>query len=445
MGKFYDLVRVNTATTGPGVITLGTAVSGFLTFVGAGVPDDETVTYAIADGANSEIGYGVVGGSGTTLTRSVLKSTNSNAPISLSGSAVVFITLAAEDIADVRVRPTSVNITKHGNKAMMNCGTGEFILRDQPLARWFHGDVKLDGALAIGGVTNFSAGTYVSGASTVGPLATVLQHDVCRVIDTLNTIFLPKPTPGRVIWVRMDATNGGFTTSAASSIGVNGTKGAAGSGGGGTASQNGGNGSGQILIVDTNHNTVQQVDLGAVTGSLTITCNGFVHLSVGGCGGKATTSSGGAGGGGANASSPELAVKPGDVIFYSIAAGSAGVVSWMNINTNAAPTSSTTGVKADFGRNGVTTTPGAGGATANCVGFAQAGTAGATLTGGKGACVAGTSSTGVSPSIKVVDGSLIKGSVLGGTATYTSNAYSMQAFFATPDGVWNLLTFNNNV
>lgn len=99
MTKHYDLARMTTATTGTGTITLGAAASGFLSFAAAGASDGDTVTYAIQDGANSEIGYGVYTAAGTTLTRTVLKSTNANAAISLSGSAQVFITVAAEDLA----------------------------------------------------------------------------------------------------------------------------------------------------------------------------------------------------------------------------------------------------------------------------------------------------------------------------------------------------------
>jgi len=95
--KFYDLVRVNTATTGTGTITLGSAVSGFKSFSGAGVVDGASVRYGILDGANSEVGIGVYSSSGGTLTRTVTASTNSNSAISLSGTAQVFITLAAED------------------------------------------------------------------------------------------------------------------------------------------------------------------------------------------------------------------------------------------------------------------------------------------------------------------------------------------------------------
>jgi hypothetical protein len=100
MAKLYNLARMTTATTGTGTITLGSAVSGYLTFAGAGVANGETVTYAIKDGANSEIGEGVYTASGTTLTRTVIKSTNSDSAINLSGAAEVFITASHRHFFD---------------------------------------------------------------------------------------------------------------------------------------------------------------------------------------------------------------------------------------------------------------------------------------------------------------------------------------------------------
>lgn len=91
-----NLARMSTATTGTGTITLGAAVTGFLSFAAAGIADGQTVLYAIRDGANSEVGYGVYTSAGTTLTRNVIKSTNSDNAISLSGSAEVFIAPLAE-------------------------------------------------------------------------------------------------------------------------------------------------------------------------------------------------------------------------------------------------------------------------------------------------------------------------------------------------------------
>lgn len=101
MAKLYNIARMSTATSGTGTITLGSAVTGFLSFAGAGVSDGETVTYGIEDGGHREIGRGVYTSSGTTLTRTVLKSTNSDTAISLSGTAEVFITAAKEDIANL--------------------------------------------------------------------------------------------------------------------------------------------------------------------------------------------------------------------------------------------------------------------------------------------------------------------------------------------------------
>lgn len=108
MAQLYNLARMTTATTGTGTITLGSAASGFLTFAQAGVADGETVTYAIEDGSNREIGRGVYTASGTTLTRSVLKSTNSDAAINLSGSAQVFVTAASDDFNDIVVEARKI-------------------------------------------------------------------------------------------------------------------------------------------------------------------------------------------------------------------------------------------------------------------------------------------------------------------------------------------------
>lgn len=97
MAKLYNLAGMSTSTTGTGTITLGSAMYGHLTFAQAGVQDGDLVGYAVKDGAASEVGYGVYTASGTTLTRTVRKSTNSDAAINLSGSAEVLITPAAED------------------------------------------------------------------------------------------------------------------------------------------------------------------------------------------------------------------------------------------------------------------------------------------------------------------------------------------------------------
>jgi len=100
-GKLLNLARMTTATAGTGTITLGAAVPGFLTFAQAGVANGDVVSYGIADGTSSEVGTGTYTASGTTLTRTVTKSTNADAAISLSGTAQAFITIRAEDIGAI--------------------------------------------------------------------------------------------------------------------------------------------------------------------------------------------------------------------------------------------------------------------------------------------------------------------------------------------------------
>jgi len=97
MSSLYNLVKVKTNTTGSGIIDLGNPVSGFLSFSTGGVLDGDTVSYGIIDSTNSEVGKGFYSASGSTLTRSVINSTNNNNPISLSGDATVFITALADD------------------------------------------------------------------------------------------------------------------------------------------------------------------------------------------------------------------------------------------------------------------------------------------------------------------------------------------------------------
>lgn len=98
MVTFANRAKMTTTTTGTGALTLGSAVDGFQTFDAAGVSDSDVVRYVIEDGDDWEIGEGTYTASGTTLTRTVLESSNADTAISLSGDAQVFIGLAAGDV-----------------------------------------------------------------------------------------------------------------------------------------------------------------------------------------------------------------------------------------------------------------------------------------------------------------------------------------------------------
>jgi hypothetical protein len=122
MAKLYNLARMTTATTGTGTITLGAAAAGYLTFALAGVVDGDVVAYGIKDGNNSEVGTGTYTASGTTLTRSVTKSTNSNSPINLSGTAEIFIVARVEDFVNKAGDTISGSVTVSGGW-YQNAGT----------------------------------------------------------------------------------------------------------------------------------------------------------------------------------------------------------------------------------------------------------------------------------------------------------------------------------
>lgn len=99
MVTLVNRAKMSTSTTGTGTVTLGSAVSGYQSFADAGVSDGASVRYVIEDGTSWEIGTGTYTSSGTTLTRTVSESSNSDAAISLSGSAEVFISATAEDFS----------------------------------------------------------------------------------------------------------------------------------------------------------------------------------------------------------------------------------------------------------------------------------------------------------------------------------------------------------
>jgi hypothetical protein len=107
MTKLVNRAKMSTATTGTGTITLGSAESGYQSFADAGVADGETVRYVIEDGTDWEIGTGTYTSSGTTLTRTVLESSNSDAAISLSGSAEVFVSAINKDVLN---RPYALSL-----------------------------------------------------------------------------------------------------------------------------------------------------------------------------------------------------------------------------------------------------------------------------------------------------------------------------------------------
>jgi hypothetical protein len=101
MVTLVNRAKMTTATTGTGTITLGSASTGYQSFADAGVADGDVVRYVIEDGTDWEIGTGTYTASGTTLSRTVAESSNADAALNLTGSAVVYVSATAEDIPPV--------------------------------------------------------------------------------------------------------------------------------------------------------------------------------------------------------------------------------------------------------------------------------------------------------------------------------------------------------
>ncbi len=99
-----DRVKVTTATTSTGTLTLGAVFSNaFCTFAEAGITNGQTVTYCIEEGSDFEIGRGVYTSAGTTLTRatvllSKIGGTAGTSKMNLAGTATVRIIAAKEDL-----------------------------------------------------------------------------------------------------------------------------------------------------------------------------------------------------------------------------------------------------------------------------------------------------------------------------------------------------------
>lgn len=128
MAKFFNRVRVTTATTGTGTITLGAAVTGFQTPAAAGAVTGDAGPWLIEDGSAWELFSGVYNSTGPTLTRTLIAS-STGALLSLSGSAQVFSVPAATDVVAPRTYLYGLQMANNATDATndIDTATGEAV------------------------------------------------------------------------------------------------------------------------------------------------------------------------------------------------------------------------------------------------------------------------------------------------------------------------------
>jgi hypothetical protein len=163
MTKLVNRAKMTTATTGTGTITLGSAVSGYQSFSDAGVANADVVRYVIEDGSAWEIGTGTYTASGTTLSRTPSESSNADAAISLSGTAVVYVTASALDIVQPDEAQTLTNKTLNG--AVLNDGYTEEVFAvtgTTPALSPTNGSIQ---TWTLSGNSTPTAGTWAEGQS----------------------------------------------------------------------------------------------------------------------------------------------------------------------------------------------------------------------------------------------------------------------------------------
>lgn len=122
MALLFNRAWHDTATTGTGTITLGSARTGYGTFAEAGVANGNVVSYTIIDGNDFEIGIGTYTSAGTTLSRdtvtfSKIAGVAGTSKISLSGNATVFISPRSADLL-------SITETRTANTVFSGPGSG---------------------------------------------------------------------------------------------------------------------------------------------------------------------------------------------------------------------------------------------------------------------------------------------------------------------------------
>ncbi len=194
----HDMAEMTVSgTPGSGTITLGSAVTGYQTFANAGVVDGELVSYSIRDGANWEVGQGTYTASGTTLARGAIYSSNSNAAISATSAAVVWIAVLAEDLGKtyaVTLTSNNYNVLQSDCNKILLLPTGT-----TPTVTLPNINTPTIGKCVIG-LVETAAATYTIQAASGGTVAPASKTTTAGINTTVVAILIT-PSASAAAWV----------------------------------------------------------------------------------------------------------------------------------------------------------------------------------------------------------------------------------------------------
>jgi len=125
MADLLDICRFTAGNTGTGAFEDGTADQGFLNLDDAGAVNGKTYPYRAENATRTEweIGYGVYDSGAGELSRTPLKSSNSNAAVSFTTAPTVIITPLRADIIQV----VDIVVQFNGGGAAIATGVGGYL------------------------------------------------------------------------------------------------------------------------------------------------------------------------------------------------------------------------------------------------------------------------------------------------------------------------------